>query len=218
MNTNTTRPGPVCPECGFPTGPGAPARLLAALIDPGSAGTADPDPVRRAELAEACRGEAIAAHARLLAEVHDIDADPAWLYAGQPTETVIAQALDLAGRVRDAAAVAVATITAASARRTWLATGRLLRCAGGGDTIDPTAQAWQVCRGLAEHTECHEEDPATEDRQRTNTIAVAEDAAHSEDRLRCGRPYPGDLPDHPCGETTSTPATAPGPGPDGDTR
>jgi hypothetical protein len=173
--------------------------LLAALTAPAPEGTANPDPSSRAELADWARDDIIDAHAVLLGEIHDIDfhnyADGGdWLYSGQPVEQIAEQALHLAERLTQAAADARATIAAATARRDWLTSARPLRCLGCGEVIDPSLGDWRVCRGTAEHDWCHhEDDPATEDNQRRWTAEDAEDDAYSEDRIRSGGPYPGDV-------------------------
>ena len=173
--------------------------LLAALTGPAPEPTANPDPGARAEMADWARDDIIDAHAVLLGEIHDIDfhnyADGGdWLYSGQPVEQIAEQALHLAERVTQAAADARARIGAATARRAWLTSGRPLRCAGCGEVIDPSVGDWRVCRGAAEHDWCHyDDDPATEDDQRRWTVEDAEDDAYSEDRIRSGGPYPGDV-------------------------
>lgn len=175
-----------------------PAHLLAALTAPAPEGTANPDPAARAEMAGGARDEVIDAHAVLLGEIHDIDfhnyADGGdWFYSGQPVEQITEQALHLAERVTQAACDARATIAAATARRDWLTSGRSLRCLGCGEVIDPSLGEWRVCRGTAEHDWCHHDDLATEDLHRAATVELAEYDAHSEDRIRSGGPYPGDV-------------------------
>jgi hypothetical protein len=173
-------------------------RLLAALTAPAPQATASPGPPARAELAGWAREEVVAAHAALLAEIHDVDfhnyVDGGdWLHCGLPVEQIAEQVLHLADRITQAAADARATIAAATARRDWLASGRLLRCVGCGDVIDPSWQEWRVCRGHAEHDWCHYDDPAAEDQHRGWTVEEAEDEAYSQDRIRSGGPYPGDV-------------------------
>ena len=175
-----------------------PAHLLAALAAPAPEGTANPDPAARAEMADWARDDIIDAHAVLLGEIHDIDfhnyADGGdWLYSGQPVEQIAEQALHLAERLTQAATDARARIAAATARRVWLTCGRPLRCAGCGEVIDPSLGDWRVCRGAAEHDWCHHDQPTMEDDQRGWTVEEAEDEAYSEDRIRSGGPYPGDV-------------------------
>lgn len=176
-----------------------PAHLLSALLAPGPEGTADPDPAARAAMADWARDDVIEAHAALLGELHDIDfhnyADGCrdWYYSGRSVEQIATDAVDLAERARQVADQAQAAVTAAVARRDWLRSGRPLRCLGCGEVIDPSGEPWRVCRGFAEHDWCHHDQPNAEDDQRGWTVEEAEGDAYSEDRLRSGGPYPGDV-------------------------
>jgi hypothetical protein len=153
-------------------------------------------------MVDLARDDVVQAHAELLEQIHDGGME--WFYRDRSLEAVAEQALDLADRVHRAATTAQVAIAAAMARRAWLASGGLLRCLGCGEAIDPTWDAWQVCRGLPEHDTCHNDDQSVEDTDRAFTLDEDVHDAYCEHRMRTGGPRDGDLVEvtHPGGRTT----------------
>lgn len=136
--------------------------------------------------------EVLEAAAVLLSEVHDIDfhysscCGPVdWLHREQ-LEWAAAVVLQVAERLAASARTATDAIGGAVARRDWLQGGQPLWCLACGDPIDPATDTWRVCRGHAEHTACHRDDPAAEDADRAFTLGDAEHDAYLQDRTRTG--------------------------------
>lgn len=159
----------------------------------------EPTPTDKARQAVAgwTHDDVFEASAVLLGEIHDIDFHHysdgySWL-DGYTTDEAAQTTLDLADRLTTAAQTAATTIRASLARRDWLLSGARLHCLNCDEPINPRDDEWQVCRGLAEHTWCHAEDPEAEDADRRFTIGEAEHAAYLEERARTGGPRPGDL-------------------------
>jgi hypothetical protein len=100
----------------------------------------------------------------------------------------------IAERAQLIAAIAIEDLYQAEAARTWMGSGRPMRCATCGQDIDPVlVQEWRICREMPEHTYCHRPE-AIEDEDRCRAWVIEDDelGAYCENRERAGGPFHGD--------------------------
>jgi hypothetical protein len=96
-------------------------------------------------------------------------------------------------RAQAIAAAAIEALHSAEAARTWMVSGRPMRCATCGYDIDTeVVEEWWICRDVPEHTYCHRPDAGEEDQRRAWVVEDDELGAYCEDRERAGGPFHGD--------------------------